>query len=124
MAVFALIFAVSAALKTYAGRRQHPYAKYIPSGIAFAIGFLNTPSFSLGASHLASRSFSESNVVYFTARLVGGLTEYLYYRRRKDSGDITLVIIARFVSSRSIMQSCCCANSHVHLVDSSWVKGW
>lgn len=75
MAVFALIFAVSAALKTYAGRRQHPYAKYIPSGIAFAIGFLNTPSFSL-------------------ARLVGGLTEYLYYRRRKDSGDITLVIIA------------------------------
>lgn len=37
-------------------------AKWLPSGVAFAIGFLNTPSFSI-------------------ARLVGGVVEYLYRRR-------------------------------------------
>src|SRR5260221_11909250 len=35
------------------------YKKWIPSGVAFAIGFLNTPSFSI-------------------ARLIGGITEYTF----------------------------------------------
>ncbi|TFK47729.1 OPT oligopeptide transporter [Heliocybe sulcata] len=76
MLVFALIFGAIAGLKAYAVRRQPPYAKWIPSGVAFAIGFLNTPSFSL-------------------ARLVGGITEYVYHRRVvKDGHDIRLIIIA------------------------------
>ena len=77
MVVFAIIFGLVAALKTYASRRELYYAKWIPSGVAFAIGFLNTPSFSL-------------------ARLVGGITEYIYYRRMggKEKGGIRLIIIA------------------------------
>lgn len=77
MIIFAVIFGLVAAFKTYASRRELSYAKWIPSGIAFAIGFLNTPSFSL-------------------ARLIGGVTEYLYYRRMggKEKGGIRLIIIA------------------------------
>ena len=50
----------------------------MPSGIAFAIGFLNTPSFSI-------------------ARFIGGLAEFLYHRHRQNSGrqkDIKLIIVA------------------------------
>ncbi len=76
MIAFALLFAVVAAAKTYASRRDHPYAKWIPSGVAFAIGFLNTPSFSI-------------------ARLIGGIVEFLYYRHYgRDKGGIRLIIIA------------------------------
>ena len=77
MILFAIIFGLVAAFKTYATRRELPYAKWIPSGIAFAIGFLNTPSFSL-------------------ARLIGGITEYWYYRHMggKEKGGIRLIIIA------------------------------
>lgn len=77
MIVFAIIFSFVAAFKVRAVRRELPYAKWIPSGIAFAIGFLNTPSFSL-------------------ARLIGGVTEYWYYRRMggKEKGGIRLIIIA------------------------------
>ncbi|KAI0346306.1 oligopeptide transporter [Trametopsis cervina] len=72
----ALLFGVIAAAKTYASRRDHPWAKWIPSGVAFAIGFLNTPSFSL-------------------ARLIGGVVEFLYYRHYgKEKGGIRLIIIA------------------------------
>jgi uncharacterized oligopeptide transporter (OPT) family protein len=82
MVIFAIISAATSGLKSYSGRKGSAYTKYIPSGVAFAIGFLNTPSFSI-------------------ARLLGGLTEYLYYRRTKDKGDITLVVIARFAHSPS-----------------------
>lgn len=76
MIAFAILFASVAAAKTYATRREHPYAKWIPSGVAFAIGFLNTPSFSL-------------------ARLIGGVVEHLYYRHYgKENGGIRLIIIA------------------------------
>ncbi|KIJ66877.1 hypothetical protein HYDPIDRAFT_85633, partial [Hydnomerulius pinastri MD-312] len=77
MLLFALLFAVVAGTKVMAVQRGHPYAKWIPSGVAFAIGFLNTPSFSL-------------------ARLVGGLIEYWYHRRMAKSGgaDIRLIVIA------------------------------
>ncbi|KAI0648829.1 OPT oligopeptide transporter [Trametes meyenii] len=76
MAIFALFFSAVAAVKTYAVRGGSPYAKWIPSGVAFAIGFLNTPSFSL-------------------ARLIGGIVEHVYYTRvGRDRGGIRLIIIA------------------------------
>ncbi|TDL14427.1 OPT oligopeptide transporter [Rickenella mellea] len=73
---FALFFCIISAIKTRANRHRVWYAKWIPSGVAFAIGFLNTPSFSL-------------------ARLVGGVIEYMYHRRwARDGGDIRLIIVA------------------------------
>lgn len=80
MLIFAAIFASIAAFKAYATHRQLPYTKWIPSGVAFAIGFLNTPSFSL-------------------ARLIGGIIEYVYHKQRvargsNTDGDIRLIVIA------------------------------
>ncbi|KAJ3003405.1 hypothetical protein NUW54_g5316 [Trametes sanguinea] len=76
MVIFAVLFSVIAAFKTYAVRSGSPYAKWVPSGVAFAIGFLNTPSFSL-------------------ARLVGGVVEHVYYTRvGRENGGIRLIIIA------------------------------
>ena len=46
MAVFASVFAALAMLKVYAVRRQSYWAKWIPSGVAFAVGFLNSLSVS------------------------------------------------------------------------------
>ncbi|KAF8627075.1 hypothetical protein AX17_006414 [Amanita inopinata Kibby_2008] len=86
MSVFALVFALVSAVKTYASSRQYKYAKWIPSGVAFAIGFLNTPSFSI-------------------ARLIGGVIEYIYRTRHaKDGNDIRLVVIASgFVLGEGMM---------------------
>ncbi|KAI0782338.1 OPT oligopeptide transporter [Abortiporus biennis] len=76
MLAFGLFFGLVSAIKTYASQRQRWYAKWIPSGVAFAIGFLNTPSFSI-------------------ARLIGGVVEYIYYRKvGKENGGIRLIIIA------------------------------
>jgi len=76
MIAFSTIFAVSSAVKTYTARRNHWLAKWIPSGVAFAIGFLNTPSFSI-------------------ARLIGGFMEFIFRRYfAKDGGDIRLIIVA------------------------------
>ncbi|PFH53036.1 hypothetical protein AMATHDRAFT_55989 [Amanita thiersii Skay4041] len=76
MSIFALVFGLVSAVKTYASARQWKYAKWIPSGVAFAIGFLNTPSFSI-------------------ARLIGGILEYVYRTRyKKDGNDIRLVVVA------------------------------
>lgn len=76
MVAFALIFSVISAFKTHASRRQLWYAKWIPSGVAFAIGFLNTPSFSI-------------------ARLIGGIIEFFYHRKTKrEGGDIRLIVVA------------------------------
>ena len=84
----ATIFALISAFKTHASRRGFWYAKWIPSGVAFAIGFLNTPSFSL-------------------ARLVGGVVEYIYHTRvssKGKSGDIRLIVIASgFVLGEGVM---------------------
>jgi uncharacterized oligopeptide transporter (OPT) family protein len=78
MIAFAIVFGCIAAIKTFASSRQLSWAKWVPSGVAFAIGFLNTPPFSI-------------------ARLIGGVIE-LYYRSRfnKDgkAGDIRLIVIA------------------------------
>jgi uncharacterized oligopeptide transporter (OPT) family protein len=77
MVMFAIFFGVVAAAKAIAAQRSHPYTKWIPSGVAFAIGFLNTPSFSI-------------------ARLIGGIIEYTYHKRVAKSGgaDIRLIVIA------------------------------
>lgn len=78
MAGFSILFGVLSALKTFSARGQGGYAQYIPSGVAFAIGFLNTPSFSI-------------------ARLIGGVVEYVYrtrYAKKDGGGDIRLVVIA------------------------------
>lgn len=89
----AVVFALISAFKTHASRRGLWYAKWIPSGVAFAIGFLNTPSFSL-------------------ARLVGGIIEYIYYTRHtsrgKDGGDIRLIVVASgFVLGEGVMSVFC-----------------
>ncbi|KAL0065121.1 OPT superfamily [Marasmius tenuissimus] len=88
MVVFALVFGVIAALKTYATRKQVWWAKWIPSGVAFAIGFLNTPSFSL-------------------ARLIGGIVEYIFRTRyARDSSDIRLIVAASgFVLGEGLLVS-------------------
>ena len=78
MVIFAIIFGAISAFKAFAQRQRLPHVKWIPSGVAFAIGFLNTPSFSL-------------------ARLVGGVVEHLYHRRvgrAHGHGGIRLIIIA------------------------------
>jgi uncharacterized oligopeptide transporter (OPT) family protein len=80
MIAFAVFFGLVSASKFYAAHRNLWWVKYIPSGVAFAIGFLNTPSFSL-------------------ARLIGGIMEYIFRTRisakRKDGGsDIRLIVIA------------------------------
>lgn len=73
---FSLLFGLLSATKTFTTRRQHWIGKWIPSGVAFAIGFLNTPSFSI-------------------ARLIGGIMEYVYRTRyAKDKSDIRLIVIA------------------------------
>lgn len=76
MLAFAVLFGAVAAFKAYAQRRGLRHVKWIPSGVAFAIGFLNTPSFSL-------------------ARLIGGIVEHVYYTRvGRERGGIRLIIIA------------------------------
>lgn len=90
MLVFAILFGCVAGLKTWLlrhpSRKVSGVAKWMPSGVAFAIGFLNMPRFSI-------------------ARLVGGVIEHLYRRRmeRKHGGkghggeggeSIRLIVIA------------------------------
>lgn len=78
MVIFATVFGLISAAKIFCTQRHSGIAKYIPSGVAFAIGFLNTPSFTL-------------------ARLVGGVIEATWRTRQKSKGrggDITLVVIA------------------------------
>lgn len=78
MILFAVVFGLVSAAKVYSAQKQSTITKYIPSGVAFAIGFLNTPSFTL-------------------ARLVGGVIEMTWRTRQKSRGrgsGITLVVIA------------------------------
>ncbi|KAJ3808682.1 OPT oligopeptide transporter protein-domain-containing protein [Lentinula aff. lateritia] len=76
MVGFAIIFALIAAVKFYAANKQVWWAKWVPSGVAFAIGFLNTPSFSI-------------------ARFIGGILEYIFRTRyARNGGDIRLIVIA------------------------------
>ena len=80
MIVFGAVFAVSGTIKTLARSKAlreeggagtstaGKIARLVPSGIAFAVGMLNTPNFSL-------------------ARLVGGLLAHWYHSRRKASAS-------------------------------------
>ena len=67
MIAFGLVSAAVAGMKILAARQgaQVTWVKWIPSGVAFAIGMLNTPNFSM-------------------SRLVGGVVE-LWWRRRYAS---------------------------------------
>jgi len=76
MVIFSVLFGLLSGAKTYLAKRGHWIVKWIPSGVAFAIGFLNTPSFSI-------------------ARLIGGVMEYVYHTHFvNDGGDIRLIVIA------------------------------
>ena len=84
MLVFAALFAIVSFAKTY-GRKSR-FARWLPSGVAFAIGFLNTPAFSI-------------------ARLLGGILSLVYHRRLAararaegrdpaSTSDIRLIVVA------------------------------
>ena len=77
MVYFGVLTLILSAVKNKANRDHLWWAKWMPSGIAFAIGFLNAPSFSI-------------------ARLIGGALEYWYRSRQpeKKSGDVGLIIVA------------------------------
>lgn len=78
MVIFASVFGLVSAVKARCAQGQSKVTKYIPSGVAFSIGFLNTPSFTL-------------------ARLMGGAIEAAWRTRRKSKGrgnNITLIVIA------------------------------
>ncbi|KAK4047383.1 OPT super [Microbotryomycetes sp. JL201] len=69
MLVFGFGFVVLASLKVIgstSSRHSLRWTRFIPSGIAFAIGFINTPSFSL-------------------ARLIGGLVSYFVMARSRNN---------------------------------------
>ncbi|GAA5827436.1 hypothetical protein JCM11251_003813 [Rhodosporidiobolus azoricus] len=77
MLIFGAVFVVFASLKAVGKvlaekgeeeRRKWAWTGWIPSGIAFSIGFLNTPSFSL-------------------ARLIGGVISLYYTSRRPSSSS-------------------------------------
>ena len=78
MIIFAIVFGLISAGKVYCAQGRSRFTKYLPSGVAFAIGFLNTPSFTM-------------------ARLIGGVIEATWRTRRQSKGgsnDITLIVIA------------------------------
>ncbi|GAA5834257.1 hypothetical protein JCM3766R1_004503 [Sporobolomyces carnicolor] len=73
MVIFGLLFVALSSVKMVARTREASgrawrWSKYLPSGIAFAIGFINTPSFSL-------------------ARLVGGVISLYYTRNRSRTAS-------------------------------------
>ncbi|KAG8984932.1 hypothetical protein FRB90_005045, partial [Tulasnella sp. 427] len=77
---FGVAATIVAAAKVRAVAVDSKWARWIPSGVAFAIGFLNTPNFSI-------------------ARLIGGLIELWWSHRssrRKDnkSGSVEIIIVA------------------------------
>ena len=89
---FGLLFALSSGAKAFRSSltNRFPMADrliaYLPSGIAFAVGFLNAPSFSL-------------------ARLIGG---YIAYRTAKASGSgetplFAIVIASGFVLGEGVL---------------------
>ena len=86
MIAFGLFFAFISALKAFRSRFDRypgmdPMISYLPSGIAFAVGFLNAPSFSL-------------------ARLIGG---YIAYSTAKASGKGETPLLAIVVASGFVL---------------------
>ncbi|ORY20306.1 OPT oligopeptide transporter protein-domain-containing protein [Naematelia encephala] len=86
MLLFGTIFGIISGIKAFKTRlpasvQSSPIVRYLPSGIAFAIGFLNAPSFSL-------------------ARLVGG---YIAYRTALSSGRGTTPLWAIVLASGFVL---------------------
>ncbi|KAG8890770.1 hypothetical protein FRB98_004815 [Tulasnella sp. 332] len=94
---FGFVAIIVAAVKVRANLAGHPWAKWVPSGVAFAMGFLNTPNFSM-------------------ARLIGGIIEVWYHSRQRRwqagkeddvqsaSNGIGIIIVASgFVLGETIM---------------------
>lgn len=77
MLYFGITAIAVAALRVRATTAGRSWAKWIPSGVAFAVGFINTPNFSLG-------------------RLLGGLSElwYSYSRIRDGQRGVGIIIFA------------------------------
>ena len=90
MTTSAIMTALVVAFKAHASAKGSPYAKWVPSGVAFAIGFLNTPSFSM-------------------TRLIGGIIEYVYHRRVQmlgaegSSAIIIILVGSGFVLGEGVM---------------------
>ncbi|KAI8459727.1 putative oligopeptide transporter, partial [Phakopsora pachyrhizi] len=77
MVLFGLIFLVIGVLKTVEstkgligeeGRARLWWSRYLPSGIAFSVGFINTPSFSI-------------------TRFIGGCIAYFYHHTKTDRSN-------------------------------------
>lgn len=95
MLTFGLFFALISAFKALLSQRlirpDSPLARYIsflPSGIAFAVGFLNAPSFSI-------------------ARLIGGYIAYRTAKSRRDGNTketplVVIVIASGFVLGEGV----------------------
>ncbi|WWC73114.1 uncharacterized protein I206_107080 [Kwoniella pini CBS 10737] len=79
---FGLIFAAISALKAFKKYLpEYKWINYLPSGIAFAVGFLNAPSFSI-------------------ARLIGG---YIAYRTSKNTSNGETPLLAIVVASGFVL---------------------
>ncbi|WVQ81217.1 hypothetical protein IAT38_003339 [Cryptococcus sp. DSM 104549] len=82
MLAFGLLFAFISTLKSFRPRSIPPrLITHLPSGIAFAVGFLNSPSFSI-------------------ARLIGG---YIAYRSAKAAGTGETPLLAVVVASGFVL---------------------
>ena len=88
MILFAIVFGLVSAAKVCSAQGHLKISKYLPSGVAFAIGFLNTPSFTL-------------------ARLVGGVIEATWRTRQnskgRDAGIALIVTASGFVLGEGII---------------------
>lgn len=92
MVIFGMIFALISAVKSFKQPLSARYPSlsrlipYLPSGIAFAVGFLNAPSFSL-------------------ARLIGGYIAYAS-AKRSHNGETPLyaiVVASGFVLGEGVL---------------------
>ncbi|KAK6904346.1 hypothetical protein I203_105158 [Kwoniella mangroviensis CBS 8507] len=84
MLSFGLLFGIISAMKAfkkYLTSSSQKWIQYLPSGIAFAVGFLNSPSFSI-------------------ARLIGG---YIAYRASKSSPTGETPLLAIVVASGFVL---------------------
>ncbi|PVF95675.1 OPT superfamily oligopeptide transporter [Serendipita vermifera] len=104
MISFGLLAAVVSGVKVWASTRPEgkPWVKWVPSGVAFAIGMLNTPNFSLarlvgGCLELAWRHRKQSS-----ARPIWDLDEdhgdddetHANHQQKSDVGELALIIVA------------------------------
>lgn len=103
MISFGALFGCLSALKAFYGQIQSPRVNtilpYLPSGIAFAVGFLNSPSFSI-------------------ARLIGGCIAHIFARASgsRQTPLLAIVVASGFVLGEGVV-------SIVTLVMTNWGYG-